>query len=111
MSPDLFNGLFELCGGLFILNHCRKLYADKQVKGVSLLSTVFFAAWGFWNLFYYPHLDQWVSFAGGLLIVAANTLWILMMVHYLRVERDVREDRRRSARIRATSPAVTGQFI
>src|SRR6185436_15953847 len=24
---------------------------------------------GFWNLFYYPHLDQWLSFAGGVLIV------------------------------------------
>jgi hypothetical protein len=37
---------------------------------------------GFWNLFYYPHLDQWLSFAGGVLIVLANTVWIAMAVHY-----------------------------
>lgn len=87
MSPDLINGLFELFGGVFILNHCRALYRDKKLKGVSIISTIFFAAWGFWNLFYYPHLDQWISFAGGLLIVSANTLWIGMMLYYARKER------------------------
>jgi hypothetical protein len=40
-----------------------------------------------WNLYYYPHLDQWWSFAGGLVIVAANVLWIGLMVYYLWRER------------------------
>ena len=80
--PDLMNGGFELCGGLFILNHCRVLYADKVLKGVSIISTVFFAAWGLWNLYYYPHLDQWASFYGGIVISLANALWIGLMLHY-----------------------------
>lgn len=87
MIPDLINGIFELCGCLFILNHCRVLYRQKMVRGVSLVSTIFFAAWGFWNLFYYPHLGQWISFAGGIGIVAANTLWIALMIYYLSAER------------------------
>lgn len=82
MTPDFFNGLFEALGGAFILNHCRVLYQDKLVKGVSVLSTTFFTAWGVWNLYYYPHLDQWWSFGGGLVIVAANALWISLMVYY-----------------------------
>lgn len=82
MLPDLVNGLFELFGGLFILNHCRVLYQHKQVKGVSVLSTSFFFAWGVWNLFYYPHLDQTLSFLGGLVIVSSNCLWIGMMLYY-----------------------------
>ncbi len=82
MSPDIINGLFEFCGGLFILNHCRVLYHDKKVAGVSLLSTIFFQSWGVWNLYYYPHLDQIFSFLGGLLIVSGNTLWIAMMLYY-----------------------------
>jgi hypothetical protein len=84
MLPDLINSAFEAIGGLFILNHCRVLYRDKQVKGVSKLSTAVFFVWGIWNLFYYPHLDQWASFAGGLVIVSGNCLWLGMMLHYAR---------------------------
>lgn len=80
----MVNGLFEAIGGLFILNHCRVLWRDKSVAGVSILSTVFFALWGAWNIFYYPHLDQWYSFAGGLIIVAANVLWIALLIRFSR---------------------------
>lgn len=84
MNPDFVNGLFELLASAFILNHCRVLYADKMVRGVSLLSTVFFTGWGMWNIFYYPHLEQYWSFAGGLFVVTANGLWIALMVKYRR---------------------------
>jgi len=82
MSPDSVNGLFEMVGGLFILNHCRAVLRDKAVAGVSIISTIFFSSWGVWNLYYYPHLDQWWSFSGGLVIVAANCLWIGLMLKY-----------------------------
>ena len=80
--PDLVNGGFEACGGVFVLNHCRVLHRDKQVKGVSKLSTAVFFAWGMWNLYYYPSLDQWLSFAGGLVIVSANCVWLAQMLWY-----------------------------
>ena len=79
---DLINAGFEAGGGLFILNHCRVLYKDKELKGVSIISTVFFSMWGAWNLYYYPSLDQWISFYGGLVITLANMLWVGMMIHY-----------------------------
>jgi hypothetical protein len=82
VTPDFVNGLFEMLGGAFILNHCRVLYRDKMVRGVSIISTSFFFAWGVWNLYYYPHLDQWWSFAGGLVIVLGNCLWVGMMLYY-----------------------------
>lgn len=80
--PDLVNGCFEAFGGLFVLNHCRVLYKDKAVRGISVLSTVFFLSWGIWNLYYYPHLGQWLSFAGGLFIVIANVLWCYLLIYY-----------------------------
>ncbi|HET8688644.1 MAG TPA: hypothetical protein VFM18_18675 [Methanosarcina sp.] len=80
--PDLINGSFELFGGVFILNHCRVLYQDKKVAGVSILSTAFFFAWGVWNLYYYPHLEQWLSFVGGLSIASANLLWVYLLIYY-----------------------------
>lgn len=82
--PDIVNGTFEALGALMVLNHCRAVLRDKRVAGVSILSTVFFTAWGFWNLFYYPSLGQAWSFAGGVLIVAANVMWVVLLVRYRR---------------------------
>jgi hypothetical protein len=80
--PDLVNGAFECLGGVLLFKNCWRLYQDKMVRGVYVPVTVFFMAWGFWNLFYYPHLDQWVSFTGGLVIVSANFLWVTMACYY-----------------------------
>ena len=79
---DLINAGFEFGAAVAILNHCRELYRHKQVRGVSIASTVFFMLWGTWNIYYYPSLDQGLSFTAGLLVVAANALWVLMLVHY-----------------------------
>lgn len=75
-TPDLINGGFELFGSLFIVNHIRALCKSKQAYGVSLISTLFFGFWGLWNLYYYPHLSQPLSFAGGIAITLANLVWI-----------------------------------
>lgn len=85
--PDLINGLFEVFGGLAILGHCWQLLKDKQVKGVNWLSCLFFTTWGFWNLFFYPHLNQWLSFFGGILIVLGNILWLGLIIRYKRLEK------------------------
>ena len=82
--PDIINGSFELLSGLFVLLNCHRVIKDKDVKGVSVLTVFFFTLWGFWNLFYYPHLGQWISFAGGLIIVSANCLWVGLMIYYIR---------------------------
>ncbi len=82
MTPDLVNASFEALAGLAVLDHCRVTLKDKQIHGVSLLSVVFFTTWGLWNMFYYPHLDQWASFAGGLFIVSANFLRVWLILKY-----------------------------
>lgn len=83
--PDFINGAFELWGGLFILLNCRKLYQDKEVKGIHWGSTIFFTSWGLWNLYYYPFLGQWASTFGGVVICAANLLWLLMRLYYAKL--------------------------
>lgn len=74
MLPDLINGTFEALGGVFIHGHCRAVLRDKAVAGVSIISTVFFTAWGIWNLWYYPSLNQMASFYAGVFLVLANCL-------------------------------------
>ncbi|KKN02521.1 hypothetical protein LCGC14_1116930 [marine sediment metagenome] len=81
-TPDMINGAFELLGTFAILGHFRRIIKDKKVAGVSIMATVFFASWGVWNLYYYPHLGQWWSFVGGIGIFIGNLLWIGGLVYY-----------------------------
>jgi hypothetical protein len=82
MWPDLANGLLEFSGGMFLWRNVIVIMRQKSVRGVSVMTTAFFAAWGFWNLFYYPHLNQWFSFIGGCNIVIPNTLWVILAIKY-----------------------------
>jgi uncharacterized membrane protein YfcA len=90
--PDLINGLFEVGGGVAILCHCLTLLKDRLVKGVNWASVLFFTIWGYWNLFYYPHLNQWMSFTGGILIVSGNTWWIYLILKFKRLEQKTKAD-------------------
>jgi hypothetical protein len=74
--PDAINGGFEFFGGAVNWLNVRRLVIDKQLRGVSKIPAIVFTSWGVWNLYYYPYLDQWVSFTGGLVIVAANVVWV-----------------------------------
>jgi len=84
---DFINGSFELLGGFTLWLNVRRLYQDKMARGVTWGATAFFMSWGYWNLYYYPSLNQWWSFVGGLNIVAANTVWLVLMLYYMRRER------------------------
>jgi len=82
--PDLINGSFEFMGSIALWWNVRKLYHDKEYNGISIPSTAFFFFWGGWNLFFYPHLNQWFSFLGGLSMVCANLVWAAQMIYYAR---------------------------
>ena len=84
MVNDVVNGLFELSGSIFTWICAYKLVKDKQVKGVYIPAWGFFAVWGIWNLYYYPSLNQWMSFIGGLSIVMANSIWVVLAIIYSR---------------------------
>ena len=80
--PDLINGSFETFAGGAVLGHVRSIYLNKGYSGVSVKAFVFFTLWGYFNLFYYPHLGQIISFVGGISVVSANTLLLYMLYKY-----------------------------
>jgi len=82
MNPDLINGAFEFGGALALAVSVVKLLRDREVKGLSWASVAFFAVWGVWNLAYYPYLHQWVSLAGGSLLVAVNLLYVALLIRF-----------------------------
>lgn len=84
---DLVNGLFEFIGGITLWMNVWRTHKDGGVKGVNTLYILYFSSWGWWNLYYYPSLGQWWSFAGGVFIVVANVVWLGQVVYYTRRKR------------------------
>lgn len=78
MLSDLGNAAFELGGATLIWLNVRQLLRDRQTRGVFWPVNVFYTAWGVWNMFYYPSLDQWLSFWAGLGVVAGNAVWCVL---------------------------------
>ncbi len=85
--PDLINGNFEFIAGILLWLNVRKIYRDKKIRGIHVFPTMFFALWGYWNLFYYPHLQQWISFIGGIMVVVPNTVWVILAIYYIQKEK------------------------
>jgi len=84
---DKVNGLFELAGGVFVMLSVFRLYKDKKVRGVSFIHVGYFTLWGYWNIHYYVNLDQWMSLIGSLSVTVINTVWLVMMIYYMRKEK------------------------
>lgn len=96
MTPDLVNGLFEFIGGVLLWLNVRRLWRDRRVAGVSPLPVVFWTAWGLWNLWFYPMVGCWWSFAGGLFVVAANAAWLVLLAIVWRTARRRKAQERRA---------------
>lgn len=84
MTFDLINATFELVGAILGWINVRQILRDREVKGVYWPVTAFFAAWGYWNLAYYPALGQWYSAGAGLLLAASNTAWVVIALRLQR---------------------------
>ena len=79
---DYINSLFEFGMAFVILLSVLKLREEKVVKGFHWANVAFPALWGIWNLFYYPSLDQWASFTGGVVIVTINIYYLSLIYKY-----------------------------
>lgn len=82
--PDAINGGFEIGGAAAQLLSIRALMRSRHLEGVSWTATAFFSGWGMWNLFYYPHLGQTLSFLGGAALVCVNLTWVALALRYSR---------------------------
>lgn len=79
---DKINALFELGGFLAVVASIISARKAGTVVGVSWLTPCFFSAWGYWNLLFYPMLDQAWSAAAALLLAAANSYWLWLIWMY-----------------------------
>lgn len=86
--PDLINGVFEFGISIPLAKSVLMLRKDREVKGFYWPVIVWTSMWGLWNLFYYPHLGQWASFWGGLIVVSVNLTWLAHVAWYSHVRRN-----------------------
>lgn len=82
IKPDLVNGCFEFSGGFVLLLNVRQLIKDKNITGISLIPVIFFSIWGLWKLYYYPNLEQWLSFIGGIFLFIVDLIWLGLAIYY-----------------------------
>ena len=76
---DAGNAFFEIVGAVTVWLNVRALLKSRKVRGVDWRTWVFFTLWGWWNIFYYgPYLGQWLSWWAGLVLVSANTTWVVL---------------------------------
>jgi hypothetical protein len=82
MLPDIINAGFEVFASVVSTLSLIAIYKAKRIVGVSPWPTVFFAVWGMWNLFYYPHLGQvWSTLAAGGML-GVNMIWLYMYYQF-----------------------------
>ena len=79
---DKINGVFEAIAAALLWSDVRMLYLHKQIRGIWWPARSFFMFWGFWNILYYPSLDQWWSFWAGVALVSANLAWCILAYRY-----------------------------
>lgn len=84
MLADIVNACFEAGGSIAVWGNVRAIYRAKRTEGVSFPAMFFFAAFGAWNMFYYPHLGQWASFGGGMLLAIGEVAYVILMLRYRR---------------------------
>lgn len=87
VSPDQINAAFEFAGALLTFRSAWLVARDGGYAGVSPGVIAFFFSWGLWNLYFYPSVNSLWSFHAGLVLVAANLSWIMMMLWFGKVER------------------------
>jgi hypothetical protein len=79
---DNVNGIYECGGAIALAVNCYQTYKDKEIKGLNLGSMLFFTSWGYWNLYFYPSLNQWMSTIGAAALVFFNTIWCCQAIYY-----------------------------
>lgn len=85
MTGDAINALFELGGAVVVVLSIRRALEGGDIKGLSGWHVAFFTCWGAWNIFYYPTLDQWLSFGAGVVMTLANFTYAALWWKYNRL--------------------------
>ena len=82
---DQINSGFIFVAGIFYVLNLLKLIKDKDVKGISKLSIVFFSIWNIWTLFFFLMVTEfWWTIGAYIIVTVLNIVYIILMIKYSR---------------------------
>jgi uncharacterized membrane protein YfcA len=82
---DQINSGFIFVAGIFYVLNLLKLIKDKDVKGISKLSIVFFSIWNIWTLFFFLMVTEfWWTIGAYIIVTVLNVVYIILMIKYSR---------------------------
>ena len=82
---DQINSGFIFVAALFYVLNLFKLMKDKDVKGISKVSIMFFSFWNIWTLFFFLMVTKfWWTIGAYGIVAALNVVYIILMIKYTR---------------------------
>lgn len=82
MNPDITQACWELGSACFGLLNIRAILRARKIDGVHWAPTLFFAAWGVYNLWFYDALNLPAAWWAGMAITAVNSLWLGLVFYF-----------------------------
>ena len=82
---DQINSVFIFVASVFYALNLITLIKDKDVKGISKLSIIFFSVWNLWTLFFFVQTSEfWWTIAAYVIVAVLNVIYLFFMFKYLR---------------------------
>jgi hypothetical protein len=81
-TADEVNSLMECIGGVLIWLNVREIYKDKDAKGISIWTTIFFNYWCLNYFYFYASLGQWCSVVANFFYATGNITWLVLFIYY-----------------------------
>jgi|TARA_Y100000004_G_scaffold116974_1_gene131545 uncharacterized membrane protein YfcA len=82
---DQINSVFIFVASVFYALNLITLIKDKDVKGISKLSIIFFSVWNLWTLFFFVQTSEfWWTIAAYVIVAILNVIYLFFMFKYLR---------------------------
>ena len=82
MYDQIISGFIFVAGIFYVLN-LLKLIKDKDIKGISKLSIVFFSIWNIWTLFFFLMVTEfWWTIGAYIIVTVLNVVYIILMIKY-----------------------------
>tara|TARA_Y100000401_G_scaffold14002_1_gene9525 strand:+ start:140 stop:406 length:267 start_codon:yes stop_codon:yes gene_type:complete len=86
---DKINSAFIFVASIFYFLNLITLIKDKDVKGISKLSILFFSIWNIWTLFFFIQVSEfWWTIAAYVMVTLLNLVYIILMFKYSRNKND-----------------------
>ena len=82
ITIDHINAIFTVGGIMFVIINILQLTKDKQVKGVSIISMLFFGIWSWWLAFFYYKNSHYYSMIAAIFMGVFEIVWISLWMYY-----------------------------